>query len=219
MKTKLFILLILLLGIFTTCENDPCKEVNCSNGGTCVDGDCICKVGYSGSNCEYYTDLCANINCQNGGECIEGNCDCLTGFAGENCQNELAPPGTFRVQQLILYNFPEFDPEGNCWDQGDCFPDIRLSFTNNGGSALYSGVQLDCRVSEGPYELPLTNTSILNRTTLYDIYVIDEDDSGFDIMMNVNLNLSLIYDSAPYPYTLNLGTDNFTIQLVGNWQF
>ena len=31
---------------------DPCADVVCQNGGSCVDGTCICPEGYTGPNCE-----------------------------------------------------------------------------------------------------------------------------------------------------------------------
>lgn len=30
---------------------DPCKDVECLNGGTCVEGDCECATGYEGTDC------------------------------------------------------------------------------------------------------------------------------------------------------------------------
>ena len=35
-----------------SCEDDPCKDVTCQNGGVCVDGTCDCPDGYSGTSCE-----------------------------------------------------------------------------------------------------------------------------------------------------------------------
>lgn len=36
---------------YTSCSKDACKDVACSNGGTCVSGSCSCPSGYEGSNC------------------------------------------------------------------------------------------------------------------------------------------------------------------------
>jgi hypothetical protein len=40
--------------LFTSCNQDKCKDTVCNNGGTCneTDGSCNCPVGYEGSNCE-----------------------------------------------------------------------------------------------------------------------------------------------------------------------
>ncbi|MEY4877199.1 MAG: EGF-like domain [Bacteroidota bacterium] len=40
---------------FNSCKKDPCKDVVCNNGGTCVDGTCSCTSGYEGANCETET--------------------------------------------------------------------------------------------------------------------------------------------------------------------
>ena len=55
MKTiKLFFTLFMLIGtitLFTSCEDDPCSDVICENGGTCVEGTCNCTDGYEGADC------------------------------------------------------------------------------------------------------------------------------------------------------------------------
>lgn len=50
--TLLSALLIGTAGTFTACKKDPCKDKTCNNGGTCVDGTCICATGYEGSSCD-----------------------------------------------------------------------------------------------------------------------------------------------------------------------
>lgn len=37
---------------FSSCEADPCNDLNCKNGGSCADGYCQCPTGYEGSECE-----------------------------------------------------------------------------------------------------------------------------------------------------------------------
>ena len=37
---------------YTACKKDPCKNVNCHNGGTCSSGNCYCASGYEGATCE-----------------------------------------------------------------------------------------------------------------------------------------------------------------------
>lgn len=39
------------LTMFNSCNDDPCKDVTCLNGGACDNGSCNCATGYSGSDC------------------------------------------------------------------------------------------------------------------------------------------------------------------------
>jgi len=48
---------ILLFSMLYGCK-DVCKDVQCKNGGTCIDGSCNCPDGYSGPDCG--TNLTAN---------------------------------------------------------------------------------------------------------------------------------------------------------------
>jgi hypothetical protein len=41
--------------LFNACSSDPCKDVTCLNGGTCVSGTCNCANGYEGTNCDTKT--------------------------------------------------------------------------------------------------------------------------------------------------------------------
>ncbi len=52
--TFAFISIVAVSTIFymNSCNPDPCKDVVCQNGGTCVDGTCGCLTGYEGTNCE-----------------------------------------------------------------------------------------------------------------------------------------------------------------------
>lgn len=38
--------------ILQSCTQDPCKDVVCQNGGTCVTGVCNCLNGYEGDSCQ-----------------------------------------------------------------------------------------------------------------------------------------------------------------------
>jgi len=49
---------VLLLSVLSGCR-DVCKDVQCKNGGTCIDGSCNCPDGYSGPDCG--TNITANF--------------------------------------------------------------------------------------------------------------------------------------------------------------
>ncbi len=38
--------------LYTSCNDDSCKKLNCRNGGTCADNLCKCPSGYEGTQCE-----------------------------------------------------------------------------------------------------------------------------------------------------------------------
>jgi tyrosinase len=44
--------MLLLALAMTTLSCNPCRNTDCQNGGTCVDGDCECPPGFTGDNCE-----------------------------------------------------------------------------------------------------------------------------------------------------------------------
>lgn len=61
------------------------EKVECSNGGTCNNGECDCLKGYYGDQCEQI-DVCElkDVVCVYG-ECEEGICICTPGFEGDDC--------------------------------------------------------------------------------------------------------------------------------------
>jgi len=38
--------------LYSSCEQDPCLDLKCKNGGACVEGLCRCKTGFEGAECE-----------------------------------------------------------------------------------------------------------------------------------------------------------------------
>jgi hypothetical protein len=43
---KTFALTLLAAATFSSCEQDPCKDVVCGDQGQCVEGTCVCNAGY-----------------------------------------------------------------------------------------------------------------------------------------------------------------------------
>jgi hypothetical protein len=95
-----------LLSLVVGCSS-PCDDVACLNGGDCNKGTCVCTNGYTGTNCEIAPDPCANVTCLNGGICIEGVCDCPSGYEGTNCQT------LSRAKFLGNYSTTEVCPSGS----------------------------------------------------------------------------------------------------------
>lgn len=133
---SLLFCLFLLVG-FSSCEKeDPCQNVTCINGGTCVNGACNCPSGYSGSDCSIPPDPCAGITCLNGGNCINGTCNCPTGFGGSDCSVVLTPTSMI-VNKIEVSNYPTLKPSGSGWDLTSG-ADLYLVFAK-GTSTSYSG--------------------------------------------------------------------------------
>ena len=69
---------------------DECASNPCDNESLCddvIDGYiCICKVGFTGSNCEDEIDECSSSPCHNYARCIDilagYVCQCNPGFTG-----------------------------------------------------------------------------------------------------------------------------------------
>jgi len=105
-------ILFLGLGMLTTsCEQDPCEDVTCLNGGSCEDGDCVCPDRYTGEECE--TDKCENVGCENGSYAINGNsctCECVSGYEGDSCNTEIRTKflGTYDVDDDCLSNDSDY---------------------------------------------------------------------------------------------------------------
>ena len=49
-KLKKFSFAIVTILLISSCV-DPCKDINCLNGGTCLEGVCLCPDFYEGTDC------------------------------------------------------------------------------------------------------------------------------------------------------------------------
>ncbi|XP_022097519.1 uncharacterized protein LOC110982993 isoform X2 [Acanthaster planci] len=71
--------------IFRIGVSDQC-DYPCANGGTCVEGLCLCPLGYLGRFCEVYIPVAeCKLPCQNGGVCRNGICYCPIGYTEPSC--------------------------------------------------------------------------------------------------------------------------------------
>ena len=69
------------------------KSHECSGHGSKDDsGKCVCKDGWSGTNCEI-DDLCIGIDCSGHGTCSRGVCTCKSGYEGDNCEIDILCEG------------------------------------------------------------------------------------------------------------------------------
>ncbi|GAB5539720.1 MAG: hypothetical protein Salg2KO_18230 [Salibacteraceae bacterium] len=91
---KNFLILISIFASAVMVTSCDCRgpfggaRVECSNGGTCNDGECDCLKGYFGTNCTD-VDSCEllDVYCERG-ECIDGSCLCDAGWEGDSCDTE-----------------------------------------------------------------------------------------------------------------------------------
>lgn len=142
MKISSFLTFATLLGLlwFAGCKN-PCKDVNCQNGGQCVDGNCQCADGFYGTQCEKQGVACAGTYCLNGGTCVNNSCNCPPCYAGASC--ELNNPdhyiGFFTSQELCdggNYTY-QVAIQSTTWDGYD------VVIYNLAGISAFAGIQMD----------------------------------------------------------------------------
>ena len=53
----LSVIAISTLLFYSSCKPNPCKDMLCLNGGSCIDGNCICASGFQGVNCSTVTPV------------------------------------------------------------------------------------------------------------------------------------------------------------------
>jgi hypothetical protein len=86
-KLYIFIIFFVLLGLglyFFLKDKDIVKECNpkCQINQKCVDGNCQCKIEWTGGNCNI--KRCKN-DCSGNGQCVKGKCICNKYYYGKSC--------------------------------------------------------------------------------------------------------------------------------------
>ena len=94
------------------------KTEKCSDNAVEVNGDCKCKEGYFGYNCEQVDEcIVSDKQCENEGVCASAECHCFGFYSGEHC--EYFPPnaikGLYIVQSLELDSFSEHYADDHVW--------------------------------------------------------------------------------------------------------
>src|ERR1700733_2690853 len=50
--TTLLFAAFIVIFLYTACEQNPCNNVTCFNGGSCSSGKCICPTGFENTQCQ-----------------------------------------------------------------------------------------------------------------------------------------------------------------------
>lgn len=95
MKQAAFFFSLILSMYMLGCQEDPCANQICTNGGTCIDGECDCPEGFIGPQCTIPLDPCitkaciesSTIRCEQGSG-GEARCICEDGFEGDVCGDQ-----------------------------------------------------------------------------------------------------------------------------------
>ena len=96
-------------------EMTPCKRETCGPHEWCsVDGQCICKDGFFGSQCESFCD--PETSCHDRGFCDGASCACFELFAGESCEE--CRSGYFGEDCTTLCNRETCGQHGRCGAEG-----------------------------------------------------------------------------------------------------
>jgi len=170
MKNKLYIFSLSILCVLQfNCDYDvvpdlvanPCNQVLCLNGGTCIDGVCDCKDGFGGNNCETIvvdpcdtpingcTDATA-CNYNENANCDDGSCN----FGNSSCPDPCNQP----------------NPDDGCDITADSYNEVTCSVINqpncpNGTTFNVNTCNCDDVVIEGctdkcaPNFNPMANTN------------------------------------------------------------
>ncbi len=61
--------------------------LDCGPHGRCLNGGCVCSVGYTGAGCN--VRACSAACAAPRGDCVRGRCVCREGFVGKDCATDV----------------------------------------------------------------------------------------------------------------------------------
>eukprot|EP00002_Diphylleia_rotans_P037586 TRINITY_DN8411_c0_g1_i4.p1 TRINITY_DN8411_c0_g1~~TRINITY_DN8411_c0_g1_i4.p1 ORF type:complete len:1084 (+),score=217.34 TRINITY_DN8411_c0_g1_i4:108-3359(+) len=90
-------------GVTAFIQNTCTRNLHCSHNGQCVNGACVCKPGFFGSDCSHYTGL---EICNLKGWLSEfGSCTCFPGYEGAYCDKTSRPTPSIASAPLDTFSF------------------------------------------------------------------------------------------------------------------
>ncbi len=178
---------------------DPCRLIECANGGTKeIDSEdptvchCICSTEYDGEFCEFQ-NFCLDITCQNGGIAVNQPnlssclCECPPEFIGTLCETPNPCASVTCPTNATCQLTPNIEAICVCnagWEGNDCEIEIRekyigaytaKSYYNDGSATL----PYTCIISKYPDDVTkmyfshlLVNTVGSNPIELKDVYAV-----------------------------------------------
>lgn len=221
--TLIFSLLCFFSFQFQSCKKedpivDPCANITCLNGGTCVNGTCNCPPGYSGTLCEDY-DPCATVTCLNGGTCANGICNCPPGYSGSDCSVVLTPVSV-TINQVIITNYPATQSSGAGWDLTtgpDVFISINAGTSSNQNSFVsgftYSNATSNSLTYSSGFPIILSNPNSSYCLGIWDADSPDPDDFMAGVYFTPNNY------SSGFPPSISLTTASLSATFYITWNF
>jgi hypothetical protein len=211
MKSKFnhFLLLVLFSIAWSGCSKDKedtstnqsgvCDGITCLNGGECVNGNCDCPEGYTGSDCGQL-DLDVSITVHS--ITISGYPTTDNGYAWDDpLIGSSTPPD-------VQWRFVRPD---DTVISGGLFNDATAP------SLYYSNTSL-------PFTIPMPDIDETNTIVIYDVDDLDASDTGSsdDFMGGWDFTPETFIDDAlnPFPSTIVLGSGNdiiFTLDVSYDW--